>query len=1231
MKSVFVSSTFRDMNFERDVLNRSVSPKLNYALSQYNQSVRLLDLRWGVDTSDLDEQQASERVLSVCFDQLDKCQPYIIILLGDRYGYIPDSSNISITHMEILRGAVKNADRDRIFVYMRDADYTDMPEELQKVYVEQDSAAKDKLNKLKAELLDLMPDRCRSYTAHWSEDKQQLVSDGFEQMVQADLEAEFVGSFASFCYKSALHRQLSENEEILADNLKYAYRNDDIIGAVVEGVDANPMPYGIIGDGGCGKSVFLSLVCSAMRQAQKQTHILFCGDNQFSSSVRNAAEYVVYALSLAAEKEYDFEKYDKLNYSDLLSEALKLREAVLKKCYIILDAVDKCDNGMVNFILWCHRFLADKVKIIFSSRDSQEIAEAEKSFDLVEIKYNHQDMATMASCMLKKHGKAVNDTIIDMLCRKATSPLHLNILLTRLLNLSTNDFAQIQELGGGMDSINSYLTQLVEKSADNASEAIVEYLMSQTDDSRSVDFFAIVLSFLVYSPYGLHEDDLRQMFALSDRPWVELDFVDFMATYALFLRTRDNGRIDISHDIMRFTLRNLFDRQKGMICTLMADYFMKKEHQDIYTIRTFLEIAQQGSCQRMLVDFFAMHQKKFTSLDMQNQIISNEIRNTVLRLFLADGGDFVFGASQLCKNPDELLMFQSVLSSCLLSANNYLTDDEVFLILRGCMGIPIMFEAFPTSVMSLSLDACKNFAQRHGAKNDDIDEFFAQCQQVIEQRKQGIGQEDESLYSDDANEMLEFIKKADSPQNDKLMVLIKLSKAIRTLAKAADTAQQSVDISLQLLSLLDGKSVELDDEHGFITYADVYTTLGEAYKTLSNWQKAIEYDTLSLDLYEQQYQKAPSDMVYRKYRERLYNTANVTEKRAMIEKTNLDLWTRTRDLFAKIYEVELVAIAQGIPERELLQCASSIFSLGTALVNTDDCQKGVDKYREAIKLITELTENNPRADLTVELCQHIMDIIYNLCVKKQYRYIDEFSKELHNYISAVIEFEQQEHTDKVLQFVFDFSNGINELLTAAFNIKDIEGGLCASRILFNVYNSIVAIAPHIIKINMIFTGKNIGDMLYLYTDDHKGAAKEYIRLLNTVIEKDLCAADEKGKFFDNANLRLTDVLIRALLCLESTATTEETKALVAKLPAWAEYIAAHSEMVKGDAPHVLYTIAVNLHQKASKLSPVVMMMAYSLMKKEGYDIKAHSETAALITKALFGSGQSNTNPDIDNK
>ena len=90
MKSVFISSTFKDMQSERDWLHEIVFPKLRKIMQEYGEDIQELDLRWGVDTSDMSEEESGHQVLKVCIDAIDRCHPYIIVLLGERYGWIPD-------------------------------------------------------------------------------------------------------------------------------------------------------------------------------------------------------------------------------------------------------------------------------------------------------------------------------------------------------------------------------------------------------------------------------------------------------------------------------------------------------------------------------------------------------------------------------------------------------------------------------------------------------------------------------------------------------------------------------------------------------------------------------------------------------------------------------------------------------------------------------------------------------------------------------------------------------------------------------------------------------------------------------------------------------------------------------------------------------------------------------------------------------------------------------------
>ena len=89
MKTLFVSSTFQDMQSERDAIRDIVLPRLNAEAQKYGQSVAVCDLRWGINTQNLEEASANRRVLDICLDEIDRSTSPMIVILGDRYGWIP--------------------------------------------------------------------------------------------------------------------------------------------------------------------------------------------------------------------------------------------------------------------------------------------------------------------------------------------------------------------------------------------------------------------------------------------------------------------------------------------------------------------------------------------------------------------------------------------------------------------------------------------------------------------------------------------------------------------------------------------------------------------------------------------------------------------------------------------------------------------------------------------------------------------------------------------------------------------------------------------------------------------------------------------------------------------------------------------------------------------------------------------------------------------------------------
>ena len=111
---VFISSTFRDMQAERDHLVRFVFPRLREEVRSRRIHLLDVDLRWGVTS----EQDAGE----VCREIVDECRPRFLCMLGGRYGWVPEGEDHSITDDEVHYGVLDRTRDERGFssFYFRD-------------------------------------------------------------------------------------------------------------------------------------------------------------------------------------------------------------------------------------------------------------------------------------------------------------------------------------------------------------------------------------------------------------------------------------------------------------------------------------------------------------------------------------------------------------------------------------------------------------------------------------------------------------------------------------------------------------------------------------------------------------------------------------------------------------------------------------------------------------------------------------------------------------------------------------------------------------------------------------------------------------------------------------------------------------------------------------------------------------------------------------------------------
>ena len=157
---VFISSTFRDMQEEREELVKQIFPQLRRLCESRGVTWGEVDLRWGVP----DEAKAEGKVLPLCLQEIEHCRPYFIGLLGERYGWVPEEIpealfetqpwlrehlHQSVTALEILHGVLLDPDMDKhAFFYFRDPAYA----EKHPGFTEEDAALRERLAKLKDDI-----------------------------------------------------------------------------------------------------------------------------------------------------------------------------------------------------------------------------------------------------------------------------------------------------------------------------------------------------------------------------------------------------------------------------------------------------------------------------------------------------------------------------------------------------------------------------------------------------------------------------------------------------------------------------------------------------------------------------------------------------------------------------------------------------------------------------------------------------------------------------------------------------------------------------------------------------------------------------------------------------------------------------------------------------------------------------------------------------------------------
>ncbi|MGH7560442.1 MAG: AAA family ATPase [Gemmatimonadales bacterium] len=106
---IFVSSTFSDLEPERNALQRKVFPALRKLCEEGGARFQAIDLRWGVP----DEAGLDQRTIRICLEEVERCRaisprPNFLVLLGERYGWRPLPPEIPADEYDEIAGRLRS-------------------------------------------------------------------------------------------------------------------------------------------------------------------------------------------------------------------------------------------------------------------------------------------------------------------------------------------------------------------------------------------------------------------------------------------------------------------------------------------------------------------------------------------------------------------------------------------------------------------------------------------------------------------------------------------------------------------------------------------------------------------------------------------------------------------------------------------------------------------------------------------------------------------------------------------------------------------------------------------------------------------------------------------------------------------------------------------------------------------------------------------------------------------
>ena len=539
----FLSSTFQDMQKERDYLIRRTFPKLREIALNYGATITELDLRWGIT----DEESKLGQVLQICLEEVDNSIPFFIGIVGNRYGWIPTCNDVaeesiktfpevssyienemSITEMEMEYGALGRKDEiNAIF------------------FISEEEPSKELSGENFRKLISLRKKieengRYPVFTYKTPED----IGNVIEEYIKSLLEALF-GETDNTPLEQEIELQLRYCQAQATQYIPVSSQYDYLSEWITKGNNILLVK----GNKGCGKSALLShwtysLYCLDLDDLLVIP--IFVGHGNNHGSGIYIKKHILESLKRHIDGNLQADRLTREHDSknDLDSELKDALKTITSFCIIVIDGIDQISSEEKdNFFKWIDSSMSGRVKVICSSAKDDSITRylASNNADILKLEeLNVSQKEFFIKEYLANKSKKIHDSELETI---TSIPLFDNMLALKTMLDTLVMFSNHEKLQRDIQDI------II---ASNSAKEFYQTILSIYNNEFDNRIVGDILSYIFVSNHGLFENEIINLCNIIPLEWSQV-----LRLLHPFLY-EEQGRFLINHDIIKEAIESKY-------------------------------------------------------------------------------------------------------------------------------------------------------------------------------------------------------------------------------------------------------------------------------------------------------------------------------------------------------------------------------------------------------------------------------------------------------------------------------------------------------------------------------------------------------------------------------------------------------------------------------------------------------------------------------------------------